>query len=589
MASIPGSVRVGGFIAPSDTTDTYATHDSLYGRGGLKEVSSTEERDAIPADRRREGMIVYVGGVVQANYQLIGGIDNANWAVLEAGGGGGVTDHGALTGLNDDDHTQYLNETRHDLLDHAGLTGIPSITGLLDETAHDLLDHTGLTGIPTQYTDEMAQDAIGTLISNGTQSGITVTYDDANAKLDFTVTASGAGDVTGPASSVDSNFALFNGTTGKVIKDGGVKASDFATASHNHTSVYEPANTNIQSHISSTSNQHPATSITNTPAGNISATTVQAAINELDTEKAAVTQLHDAVTVADSTSIDLTLTGQQISAAAIFGTTSGTVAEGNHNHSGIYQPADQQLTDFSGLSYSGNGGKVIAVTAGADGLELISVSTGTGMINPMTASGDIIYGGTSGTPTRLAKGTDGQVLTLTSGNPSWAAASGGDGPLVAERIITAEDGAQTRITFSDLDGNADGGYVLVYGAKNATASNSSIKITINNDYTANNYNWREIFKSSTGSGTASADGADNAISNASGGYLGANLDNAVVINIVPSIDSTTIFTTASYNNGAVDFITTKYKSSTNITRIDLTASVASSIAVGSTFRLYKRK
>ena len=86
MASIPGSVRVGGFIAPSDTTDTYATHDSLYGRGGLKEVSSTEERDAIPADRRREGMIVYVGGVVQANYQLIGGIDNANWAVLEAGG-----------------------------------------------------------------------------------------------------------------------------------------------------------------------------------------------------------------------------------------------------------------------------------------------------------------------------------------------------------------------------------------------------------------------------------------------------------------------------------------------------------------------
>ena len=166
MASIPGSVRVGGFIAPSDTTDTYATHDSLYGRGGLKEVSSTEERDAIPADRRREGMIVYVGGVVQVNYQLIGGIDNANWAALETSGGGGVTDHGNLSGLLDDDHTQYLNETRH-----------------------DVLDHTGLTGIPTQYTDEMAQDVIGTLITNGTQSGITVTYDDANTKLDFTVTA----------------------------------------------------------------------------------------------------------------------------------------------------------------------------------------------------------------------------------------------------------------------------------------------------------------------------------------------------------------------------------------------------------------
>jgi hypothetical protein len=40
-------------------------------------------------------------------------------------------------------------------------------------------------------------------------------------------------------------------------------------------------------------------------------------------------QLHDAVTVADSTSIDLTLTGQQISAAAIFGTGAGTVCQGN--------------------------------------------------------------------------------------------------------------------------------------------------------------------------------------------------------------------------------------------------------------------
>ncbi|MBP6054234.1 MAG: hypothetical protein KA527_01230 [Cytophagaceae bacterium] len=41
-------------------------------------------------------------------------------------------------------------------------------------------------------------------------------------------------------------------------------------------------------------------------------------------------------------------------------------------------------------------------------------------LSPMTTAGDIIYGGTSGTGTRLAKGTDGQVLTLASGAPSWA-------------------------------------------------------------------------------------------------------------------------------------------------------------------------
>ena len=36
------------------------------------------------------------------------------------------------------------------------------------------------------------------------------------------------------------------------------------------------------------------------------------------------------------------------------------------------------------------------------------------LTNPMSAAGDIIYGGSSGTPTRLAKGTAGQVLTMNS-------------------------------------------------------------------------------------------------------------------------------------------------------------------------------
>jgi hypothetical protein len=40
--------------------------------------------------------------------------------------GGGVSDHGGLTGLSDDDHTNLLNETRHDALDHGGLDGIGS-------------------------------------------------------------------------------------------------------------------------------------------------------------------------------------------------------------------------------------------------------------------------------------------------------------------------------------------------------------------------------------------------------------------------------------------------------------------------------
>lgn len=48
-----------------------------------------------------------------------------------------------------------------------------------------------------------------------------------------------------------------------------------------------------------------------------------------------------------------------------------------------------------------------------------------GFTNPMTASGDIIYGGTAGAATALPKGTDGKVLTLAAGLPSWATPSGG--------------------------------------------------------------------------------------------------------------------------------------------------------------------
>lgn len=48
-------------------------------------------------------------------------------------------------------------------------------------------------------------------------------------------------------------------------------------------------------------------------------------------------------------------------------------------------------------------------------------------LSPMSASGDIIYGGASGTGTRLAKGSDAQVLTLVSGLPAWVSPSGGGG------------------------------------------------------------------------------------------------------------------------------------------------------------------
>lgn len=52
-----------------------------------------------------------------------------------------------------------------------------------------------------------------------------------------------------------------------------------------------------------------------------------------------------------------------------------------------------------------------------------------GFANPMTTAGDLIYGGASGTPTRLGIGTAGQVLKTNAGAtaPEWADESGGGG------------------------------------------------------------------------------------------------------------------------------------------------------------------
>lgn len=79
-----------------------------------------------------------------------------------------------------------------------------------------------------------------------------------NAGLD----GDGAGDVIGPASATDNHVALFDGITGKLLKGGGA--------------------------LSAVALSGDADDVAFTPAGGLAATNVQAAIQELDTEKAAL-------------------------------------------------------------------------------------------------------------------------------------------------------------------------------------------------------------------------------------------------------------------------------------------------------------
>lgn len=97
----------------------------------------------------------------------------------------------------------------------------------------------------------------------------------------------------------------------------------------------------------------------------------------------------------------------------------------------------------------------------ADGLWYVrSASTwatlagGAGITNPMTALGDLIVGGTSGTPLRLAIGTEGQVAVVRGGTLVYEDQSGGTvtyAPVVADattaRVLSLTDaGSYFRFT-----------------------------------------------------------------------------------------------------------------------------------------------
>ena len=67
------------------------------------------------------------------------------------------------------------------------------ITAAIDALTTDVIEE-GSTNL--YFTNERAQDAVGTLITNGTQSGISVTYVDADAKLNFSVADQWTGKTT---------------------------------------------------------------------------------------------------------------------------------------------------------------------------------------------------------------------------------------------------------------------------------------------------------------------------------------------------------------------------------------------------------
>ena len=83
---ITGTVPITAPIAPTLETASYPVTDPIYGKGSLRTVADTTQRDAISQLRRERGMLVYVTAD-NKYYSLIGGTGNEHWTEFNSGSG----------------------------------------------------------------------------------------------------------------------------------------------------------------------------------------------------------------------------------------------------------------------------------------------------------------------------------------------------------------------------------------------------------------------------------------------------------------------------------------------------------------------
>lgn len=129
----------------------------------------------------------------------------------------------------------------------------------------------------------------------------------------------------------------------------------------------------------------------------------------------------------------------------------------------------------TGLSTVGAEGEVLTVVSGAPAWAAFSALT-----NPMTTAGDIIYGGVAGAPTRLAANgtaTNKFLRSVSSGDPSWQTLVAGDIPNIAQSQVT---GLTTALA-NKLSTVLTDGYMLV-----GNAANAAVAVLMDGDATMDN-------------------------------------------------------------------------------------------------------
>lgn len=169
------------------------------------------------------------------------------------------------------------------------------------------------------------------------------------------------------------------------------------------------------------------------------------------------------VTLSNSAVIGQALTGYSSTTGTVAATDTIVQAIGKIVGNSASKQDNTTLTTKGDLYVATGNATVTRVGVGADGEVLTADSAettgvkwataaGGGMTNPMTTAGDIIYGGSSGTPTRLAIGGTGAVLKVVAGAPSWQNSTSVESPGESLPTICAFSASSAGTTVSHYGG-----------------------------------------------------------------------------------------------------------------------------------------
>lgn len=292
----------------------------------------------------------------------------------------GVTDHGLLTGLTDDDHGQYYNQARGDArYSQVGHTHTQSQSHNSPDTdsaptalhhtlgtganqaapgnhSHPAADHGTLTGLTDDDHTQYHTDARG----DARYSQLSHVHPVFTASVAGFVPLSGGG--TANFLRADGTWAAPPGGGGGVTDHGALTGlsdddhtqyhtdargdSRYSQLGHNHAGVYEPTG-NLSAHLTDTDDAHDASAISYVAGGGIAATTVQAAIQELDSEKAATSHTHTQSQSHNSPDTDSAPTALHHT----LGTGANQAAAGNHTHAAADHGTLTGLSDDDHTQY----------------------------------------------------------------------------------------------------------------------------------------------------------------------------------------------------------------------------------------------